>query len=127
MLGSAKGCGCASFAGAGDGLLVPLGARRVAECVARGECCRRRGLLRRPGPGLLRGQQGAGPAGRRGDDGGPGGAGDVTLGVNLLAVEMPGRTFFEMRQMLRLLCAAVVLARTGWPCTLQELDGHAHR
>jgi Ribose/Galactose Isomerase len=51
-----------------------------------------------------------------------------SLAANLLAVEMPGRTFFELRQMLRTICG------TGPACcpaelakTLKELDGHAHR
>ncbi len=49
-----------------------------------------------------------------------------TVAANLLAVEMPGRTFFEVRQILRICCAAAVCpaALSG---TLQELDGHAHR
>jgi hypothetical protein len=52
----------------------------------------------------------------------------LTLGANLVAVEMPGRTFYEVRQLIR------TLARAGSPAcppgaayTLQELDGHAHR
>ena len=51
-----------------------------------------------------------------------------TLGANVLAVEMPGRTFFEIRQILRMLC--LMTAATCPPdvaCVLQELDGHAHR
>ena len=51
----------------------------------------------------------------------------LTLGANLVAVEMPGRTFFEVRQILRTLCAAVVPCPPGVACALQELDGHAHR
>jgi ribose 5-phosphate isomerase RpiB len=52
----------------------------------------------------------------------------LTLGANLLAVEMPGRTFFEMRQIIRILCCG-----DGPNCPevvaglLRELDGHAHR
>jgi hypothetical protein len=52
----------------------------------------------------------------------------LTLGANLLAVEMPGRTFFEMRQIIRILCFG-----DGPNCPdvvaglLRELDGHAHR
>jgi hypothetical protein len=38
------------------------------------------------------------------------------LGANLFAIEMPGRTFFEFRQMLKSIAKV-----------LQELDGHAHR
>jgi len=47
------------------------------------------------------------------------------LGANLLAVEMPGRTMFEIRQILKQAVGSVCpepLARV-----LQELDGHAHR
>ena len=51
----------------------------------------------------------------------------LTLGANLLAVEMPGRTYFEMRQMVRLLLCRGRAAPTGRPATLRELDGHAHR
>ena len=52
----------------------------------------------------------------------------LTLGANLLAVEMPGRTFFEVRQILRILCCG-----DGPNCPeivaalLRELDGHAHQ
>jgi Ribose/Galactose Isomerase len=52
----------------------------------------------------------------------------LTLGANLLAVEMPGRTFFEMRQVIRILCCG-----DGPNCPqvvaglLRELDGNAHR
>ena len=49
----------------------------------------------------------------------------LTLGANLLAVEMPGRTFFEVRQILRNLCRPA--CPDGVACTLQGLDGHAHR
>jgi hypothetical protein len=50
----------------------------------------------------------------------------TTVGANLVAVEMPGRTYFEVLQILRLFqskanCPAEI-ART-----LEELDGHAHR
>jgi ribose 5-phosphate isomerase RpiB len=48
------------------------------------------------------------------------------LGANLVAIEMPGPTFFELRQMIRCLCKPSQcpdsVARV-----LQELDGHAHR
>jgi hypothetical protein len=49
-----------------------------------------------------------------------------TLAANLLAVEMPGRTLFELRQIIR-----AALGQASCPPevaqTLQELDGHAHR
>jgi ribose 5-phosphate isomerase RpiB len=52
----------------------------------------------------------------------------LSLGANLLAVEMPGRTFFEVRQILRTLCGGQAPAcPPGVACTLAELDGHAHR
>jgi hypothetical protein len=51
----------------------------------------------------------------------------LTLGANLVAVEMPGRTFFEVRQILRTLCAAAAPCPPGVAGALQELDGHAHR
>jgi hypothetical protein len=50
------------------------------------------------------------------------------LGANLLAVEMPGRTFFEVRQILHILCASgEPVCPPGVACTLTELDRHAHR
>ena len=103
-------------------------ARSVAECVASGECqagvafCQDAGLLccvanKVAGvravavmtiPQALRAQQ--------------------ALGANLLAVEMAGRTFFEVRQILRTAC---LRGNAGCPAevagTLRELDGHAHR
>jgi hypothetical protein len=48
------------------------------------------------------------------------------LAPNLIAVEMPGRTFFEIRQILRSV-TAVRACPDGVACTLKELDGHAHR
>jgi hypothetical protein len=49
------------------------------------------------------------------------------LGANLFAIEMPGRTFFELRQLLK----AIVMETTPCPMeianVLTELDGHAHR
>jgi hypothetical protein len=103
-------------------------AKAVAECIARGECvggvvfCEDPGLVccvANKVPGLR-----AAPvttihqAARA----------TLTLAANLLAVEMPGRTFFEIRQMLRTCCTPSVLdCPDGLACTLRELDGHAHR
>jgi ribose 5-phosphate isomerase RpiB len=50
-----------------------------------------------------------------------------TLNANLLAVEMPGRTYFEVRQILRTLCASATTCPDDVAHTLRELDGHAHR
>jgi ribose 5-phosphate isomerase RpiB len=51
----------------------------------------------------------------------------MSLAANLLVVEMPGRTFFEIRQILRLLAGSARVCPDGVACVLQELDGHAHR
>jgi len=51
----------------------------------------------------------------------------ASLGANLLAVEMPGRTYFEIRQILRAVCARTNACPEGVAQTLRELDGHAHR
>lgn len=103
-------------------------ARAIAECIARGDCCG--GVIFCNDPGLVccvankvTGLRAVpvvtvSHAARA----------TLTLGANLLAVEMPGRTFFELRQILRLLCCADSPAcPEGVACTLQELDGHAHR
>jgi hypothetical protein len=51
----------------------------------------------------------------------------ASLGANLFAVEMPGRTFFELRQILRTIAGAPSLCPVDVATTLKELDGHAHR
>ncbi|MBI2806911.1 MAG: hypothetical protein HYX68_18175 [Planctomycetes bacterium] len=50
-----------------------------------------------------------------------------SLGANLFAIEMPGRTFFELRQMLRTIVALEPKCHGAVATTLKELDGHAHR
>ncbi len=51
----------------------------------------------------------------------------LTVGANLLVIEMPGRTFFELRQILQM---AADIPRSECPSevakVLGELDGHAH-
>jgi hypothetical protein len=101
-------------------------AKAVAECVANGSCAG--GVVFSGEPELVccvankvRGIRAAGvltvaQAARA----------VLGLGANLLVVEMPGRTFFEVRQILRELCRAGQCP-AGVACTLQELDGHAHR
>jgi hypothetical protein len=103
-------------------------ARSLAECIVRGEC--QGGVLFCQDPGLvccvankvagLRAAAAASPAqAARAARG---------LAANLVAVEMPGRTFFEVRLILRTLCAEGPLAcPPGLACTLKELDGDAHR
>jgi len=50
------------------------------------------------------------------------------LDPNFVAVAMPGRTFFEIQQILRCLCGpAERTCPEGVARTLRELDGHAHR
>jgi hypothetical protein len=50
-----------------------------------------------------------------------------SLGANLFAIEMPGRTFFELRQMLKAIVSAAPHCPDEIARVLQELDGHAHR
>jgi hypothetical protein len=102
-------------------------AKAVAECLARGECAG--GVLFCDDPGLVccvankvSGLRAApvatiAQAARA----------SLSLAANLLVVEMPGRTFFEIRQILRLLAGNARACPDGVACTLQELDGHAHR
>ena len=100
-------------------------AKALAGCVANGDCCG--GVVFCENPGLvccvankvpgLRAAAVVTIAQAR--------AAMRTLGVNLLAVEMPGRTFFEVRQFLSILCRPT--CPDGVACALQGLDGHAHR
>jgi ribose 5-phosphate isomerase RpiB len=49
------------------------------------------------------------------------------LAANVFAVEMPGRTFFEARQILLNVSKAATTCPTEVAHILRELDGHAHR
>jgi hypothetical protein len=49
------------------------------------------------------------------------------LGANVLAVEQAGRTYFELREIMRLCATPDGACPPGVACVLQELDGHAHR
>jgi hypothetical protein len=103
-------------------------ARAVAECVARGEC--QGGVIFCQDPGLVCcvANKVAGLRAVMAVTVGQAARATLTLGANLVAVEMPGRTFFEVRQILRNLCTCAAPAcPDGVACTLQELDGHAHR
>jgi ribose 5-phosphate isomerase RpiB len=51
----------------------------------------------------------------------------LTLAANLLVVEMPGRTFFEIRQILRTLAECTRDCPDGVACTLREMESHANR
>lgn len=49
------------------------------------------------------------------------------LGANLFAIEVPGPTYFELRQMLKTIVAGPDPCPVSVASTLKELDGHAHR
>lgn len=114
------------FARVGDGTLCQW-ARAIAECIARGDC--QGGVVFCEDPGLVccvankvSGLRAVSictvsHAARA----------TLTVAANLLVVEMPGRTFFEVRQILRTLATTSSGCPDGVACTLRELDGHAHR
>jgi ribose 5-phosphate isomerase RpiB len=103
-------------------------ARAVAECVGRGDC--QGGVVFCDDAGLLCcvANKVAGLRAAVANTVDQAARATLTLGANLLAVEMPGRTFFEVRQILRICCTAAAPAcPPGVACILEELDGHAHR
>jgi ribose 5-phosphate isomerase RpiB len=103
-------------------------ARAVAECVARGDC--RGGVVFCQDPGLVCcvANKVAGLRAAAAHTIDAAARATLTLGANLLIVEMPGRTFFEVRQILRIVCQPGQPAcPPGVACALAELDGHAHR
>lgn len=111
----------------GNGSSVCLWAKEVSECVASGQC--RGGVIFCHDPGLVccvankcEGLRAAAvssvvQAARA----------VSTLGANLVAVEVPGRTFFELRQILRALCAGDPACPDGLACVLKEMETHANR
>jgi ribose 5-phosphate isomerase RpiB len=111
-----------------DGPTLCHWARAVAQCVVRGDC--RGGVVFCQDPGLVCcvANKVAGLRAAAVLNVAQAVRATVTLGANLLAVEMPGRTLFEVRQILRTVVkAAENRCPPGVACTLQELDGHAHR
>jgi hypothetical protein len=101
-------------------------ARSVAECIAAGRC--RGGLVFCSDAGLaccvankVKGVRAVAVSNARQAARALG-----VLGANLLAVEMPGPTFFEIRQIARCL-AKPSSCPDGVACVLEELEGHAHR
>lgn len=102
-------------------------ARAVAECLASGECAG--GVLFCDDPGLVAcvANKVAGLRAVSVSTVAQASRATLSLAANLLVVEMPGRTFFEIRQILRTLFASVLTCPDGVACTLRELDGHAHR
>ena len=102
-------------------------AKAVAECLASGECAG--GVLFCEDPGLVScvANKVAGLRAVPVATVGQAARATLTLAANLLVVEMPGRTFFEIRQILRMLFGGASVCPDGVACTLRELDGHAHR
>jgi hypothetical protein len=49
------------------------------------------------------------------------------FGANLLTVETPGRTFFEIKQILRAAATSVPRSPAEVEKIFREVDGHAHR
>lgn len=109
-----------------DGHSADRWSRAVAECIGRGDC--QGGVIFCGDPGLTCCVANKLPGLRAVAVVSIAQAARATLGLgaNLLAVEMPGRTFFEIRQILRTLLTATICP-PGVACTLRELDGHAHR
>jgi hypothetical protein len=110
-----------------EGVLPCRWARAVAQCVAAGECAG--GVVFCEDPGLVCcvANKVAGLRAVAVTTVGQAARATWTLAANLLAVEMPGRTFYEVRQILRLLSDGRSGCPDGVACTLRELDGHAHR
>jgi ribose 5-phosphate isomerase RpiB len=52
----------------------------------------------------------------------------TALGANIVGIEAAGRTFFELKQLVRLICGAEQQACSGELArVIEELEGHAHR
>jgi hypothetical protein len=102
-------------------------AKAVAQCLARGECAG--AVLFCADPGLVScvANKVSGLRAVPASTVGQAARATLSLAANLLVVEMPGRTFFEIRQILRTLFAGAGACPEGVACTLRELDGHAHR
>jgi hypothetical protein len=101
-------------------------ARHVAECVSHGACSG--GVIFCEDPALVCcvANKVAGLRAATVTTLGQLGRALEALAPNLIAVEMPGRTFFEVRQILRTV-STTRACPDGVACTLKELDGHAHR
>lgn len=102
-------------------------AKAIAECLASGEC--HGGVLFCDDPGLVACVANKVPGLRAVPVVTVAQAIRATrsLAANLLVVEMPGRTFFEVRQIMRTLCANGTCCPAGVAATLKELETHAHR
>jgi ribose 5-phosphate isomerase RpiB len=102
-------------------------AKTLAECVARGEC--RGGVIFCDDPGLVCCVSNKLPGLRAVAVVSVTQAARAVSNVaaNVVAVEVTGRTFHEIRQILRTVCTTEAGCPDGLACTLKELDGHAHR
>lgn len=101
-------------------------ARGLAECVANGECLG--GIVFCQDPGLVSCVSNKVDGVRAAQVGSVAQAARamLTLGANLVAIETLGRTFFELRQIVRTLCVPTPSCPDQVACTLKELE-HAHR
>lgn len=102
-------------------------ARAMADCIARGEC--QGGIAFCQDPGLvcciankLTGLRAVAVANVNQANRAVNG-----LAANLVVVEMPGRTFFEIRQILRCVSGGKGSCPNDIVSLLKELEGHAHR
>lgn len=109
-----------------DGLLCHW-AKALAECIARGEC--QGGVILSDDPNLICCVANKVPGIRGAAVHSIQGAARATLnmGANLLAVEMPGRTWFEIRQILRLACSTTQPCPGDLATTLSQIDGQSHQ
>jgi hypothetical protein len=102
-------------------------AQAIGSCVQRGECCG--GVIFCGDPGLVCcvANKTTGVRAAAVTTVSQAARATLTLGANVLAVEMPGRTYFEICQILRTLCRTAATCPPEVAATLGELDGHAHR
>jgi ribose 5-phosphate isomerase RpiB len=101
-------------------------AKALAECVARGECVG--GVVFCSDPALVSCVANKLPGLRAVAVSTVAGAARavLSLGANLVAVEMPGRTYFELVQIVRTVCRPGRACPSGVACTLEALDGANH-
>jgi hypothetical protein len=101
-------------------------ARAVADCIIRGDCqgvvafCQDPGLiccLANKVPGLRAVPAISVPQSSRACK---------SLGANFLAIAVSGRTFFELRQMIRTLCRDEISCSEPVAAVLKELEGPCH-
>jgi hypothetical protein len=102
-------------------------AKALAECVARGDCHTSVIFCADPGLVCCVANKLAGLRAAAVSSVSQAARAMLTVGANLLAVEMPGRTFFEVRQIMRNLATSPTACPAGVACTLKELETHAHR